>query len=103
MDHLLEYWYFHLPNYLIAALIYTMLGRFVLGLFVPPESANYIWRFFVGVTDPVLRIVEKITPAFVLDSLLPLIGVFWLFVVRLLFWFVLFQAGLAPRVTLPQP
>ena len=43
-------------DYLFAALIYTMLGRFVLGLFVPPEWDNYIWRFFRRVTDPVLAL-----------------------------------------------
>lgn len=71
-------------DYLFAALIYTMLGRFVLGLFVPEDWGNYIWRFFRLVTDPVLAVVRRITPGLVLDAFLPLVAVWWLFVVRVL-------------------
>ena len=42
----LTYWYFHLPNFLLAALMYTLLGRVLLALIVQPDSSNYIWRFF---------------------------------------------------------
>ena len=31
---ILTYWYFHLPNFILAALMYTLLGRAVLGLVV---------------------------------------------------------------------
>ena len=72
-------------DYLFAALIYTMLGRFVLGLFVPPEWDNYIWRFFRRVTDPVLAVTERLTPRFMVEAFLPLVAVWWLFVARILF------------------
>ena len=52
---LLTYWYFHLPNFVLAALMYTLLGRALLGLIVEPDSSNYIWRFFCRITDPVHR------------------------------------------------
>ena len=29
---LATYWYFHLPNFILAALMYTLLGRVLLGL-----------------------------------------------------------------------
>ena len=48
------YWYYHLPNFILAALMYTLLGRVLLGLIVGPDSGNYIWRFFCRVTDPVV-------------------------------------------------
>lgn len=72
-------------DYLFAALIYTMLGRFVLGLFVPPEWDNYIWRFFRRVTDPALAVTERLTPSFMVDAFLPLVAVWWLFVARVVF------------------
>ena len=53
---LITYWYFHLPNFLLAALMYTLLGRVMLGLIVDPNSQNYIWRFFCRFTDPVVRV-----------------------------------------------
>ena len=92
------YWYFHLPNYLVAALIYTLLGRFLMGLFAPADWDNYIWRFFVRVSDPVLRVFRPITPGFVPTLLLPLVAVFWLYVARLAYWMVLFQFALHPRL-----
>lgn len=100
MEYFLTYWYFHIPNYLVAVVIWTMLGRFVLGLFVPQDWDNYIWRFFRLITDPALALVRPITPGFVPEALLPLVAVFWLFVVRFAYWVLLFNAGLAPPVPL---
>lgn len=94
-----HYWYFHLPNYLLAVLLYTLLGRFVLGLMVPPDSSNYIWRFFRRLTDPVLAATGFITPRFIGPFLLPLVGVFWLTVLRIALLAGLFAAGLAPRLS----
>ena len=34
------YWYFHLPNFILAALMYTLLGRALLGLMVEAEFAE---------------------------------------------------------------
>ena len=52
---ILSYWYYHLPNFLLAALMYTLLGRVLLSLFVDPDSPNYIWRFFCRVDRSVRR------------------------------------------------
>ena len=49
---LLTFWYFHLPNFVLAALMYTLLGRAVLGADRRAGSTNYIWRFFCRITDP---------------------------------------------------
>ncbi|NJL07638.1 MAG: hypothetical protein HC900_04765 [Methylacidiphilales bacterium] len=34
----LDYWYFHLPNFVLAALFYTLLGRVLLGIVVDADS-----------------------------------------------------------------
>ena len=56
---LAAYWYFHIPNFILAALMYTMLGRALLGLMVDADSPNYIWRFFCSVTDPVVAVIRS--------------------------------------------
>ena len=56
------YWYFHLPNFILAALMYTLLGRAILGLIVDHNSQNYIWRFFCRSTDPIVDAVAFVTP-----------------------------------------
>ena len=55
-------WYFQLPNFVLAVVMYTMLGRAVLGLFVEPNSKNYIWRAFCAITDPVLKLHRRRSP-----------------------------------------
>ena len=100
-DQLLAYWYFHLPNYLLAALGYTLVARFVLGFFVAPDWDNYIWRFFRRVTDPCLKVAAYITPAQLGATVfLPVIAAFWTFLLRYLWFFLLSGAGLAPEVGL---
>lgn len=94
-----HYWYFHLPNYVLAVLLYTLLGRFILGFMVPPESSNYIWRFFRRLTDPVLVATRFITPRFIGPILLPLVGVFWLTVLRVALLIFLFAVGFAPQMS----
>ena len=59
---ILTYWYYHVPNFVLAALMYTLLGRAVLGMFVDADSPNYIWRFFCRITDPVVAAVGFVTP-----------------------------------------
>ncbi len=98
VNPILDYWYFHLPNYVLAAVIYTLFGRFLLSLFMPPTSTNYIWRFFCRLTDPVLRVVDLITPKFVVPVLLPLVAAFWLYVIRWVFFMVMFMNGLTPSL-----
>lgn len=77
-------WWFHIPNYALAAILYTMVARFVLSLFVPPDWNNYIWRAFVRLTEPVVLAVRLLTPAYVLSPFLPLFAVVWLMMMRLL-------------------
>jgi YggT family protein len=96
-----QYWYFHLPNYVLAVLLYTLLGRFLLAFVMAPDSANYIWRFFRRLTDPVLVAAGFITPSFISPFFLPLIGAFWLLILRHALFVALYAAGVAPEVALP--
>jgi YggT family protein len=92
-----SYWYFHLPNYGFALLFYTLWGRFLLGFFVPPDSPNYIWRWFRRFTDWLLPVIDFVTPAAVPRFLLPPVAAFWVVVARVAFFMVMYAAGLTPR------
>jgi len=93
-----SYWYFHFPNFLLAALMYTLMGRIALGLFVPADWNNYIWRFFRSVTDPYLKVVRIITPRILSDGIVMVFGVLWLMALRVGWLIALLQLGLAPAV-----
>ena len=93
------YWYFHLPNYALAALMYTCLGRLLLSFMFPPDSRNYIWRAFVRLTDPVLRAVRLITPASVPHLIVLVFATLWLLLARMGLFALLFGLGLAPTMS----
>jgi uncharacterized protein YggT (Ycf19 family) len=93
---ILAFWYFHLPNFILAAVMYTMLGRAMLALIVPPESKNYIWRAFCRITDPFLAIIAPVTPKAVAPVVLWLFGFVWLFWLRIGFLYVFLMFGLVP-------
>jgi uncharacterized protein YggT (Ycf19 family) len=102
----LAYYFFRDPifgigNFLLAALMWTMLGRFVLGLFVPADWDFYIWRFFRRVTDPIIELVRVVTPSFMVEALLPLVAVWWLIVARIGWWILCRALGLAPTIDSP--
>jgi uncharacterized protein YggT (Ycf19 family) len=96
---ILTHWYFHLPNFVLAALMYTLLGRALLGLIVQPDSSNYIWRFFGRITDPVIAVIAAVTPKATAPVVLWLFGFVWLFWLRVLLVFVFSNLGAMPRVS----
>jgi YggT family protein len=93
---LLSYWYFHLPNFVLAALMYTMLGRVLLGFFVGDDSQNYIWRFFSRITDPVVAILAYVTPKATAPVVLWLFAFVWLFWLRVLVLNIFLFFGILP-------
>jgi YggT family protein len=96
---LVSYWYFHLPNFILAALMYTLLGRVLLGLIVDADSPNYIWRFFCRITDPVVAAVSLVTPKAAAPVVIWLFGFVWLFWLRVAMLYVFLLLGAVPRVS----
>ena len=93
------HWYYTVPNYLLAALMYSLLARFLLALFLAPDSKNYIFRFIVRITDPVLKLFGFLTPRAVPPLLLVLFSVVWLLMLRFALFLAVASAGLAPEVS----
>jgi uncharacterized protein YggT (Ycf19 family) len=93
------FWLYHLPNIILAALIYTLIGRYILSLFFPPDSDKVVWKVFSQVTDPVLGAVRAITPAIVPPPLLNLFAVVWLLLLRIAFYMLVRALGLLPTIT----
>ena len=87
-------WYYHLPNFLLAAVMYTLLGRVLLGLFLEPDSTNYIWRFFCRITDPVVAVVALVTPKAAPPVVVWLFGFVWVFWLRVLLLYAFFLTGM---------
>jgi YggT family protein len=93
-----SYWYFHLPNYALSVLFWTLIGRFLFGLVLRPDSPNYIYRWFRRLTDWLIRPVAYITPSIVPPLALAPVAAFWVALFRVMFFIALHAAGLTPRV-----
>jgi len=94
---LVSFWYFHLPNFALAVLMYTLVGRVLLSLFMDADSPNYIWRFFCRVTDPVVAAVALATPKAAAPIVLWLFGIVWLFWLRVFLLFGFLALGAVPK------
>ena len=86
-----------MPDYVLAVLMYTLLGRSLLGLMVDADSTNYIWRFFCRITDPVVAAVAVVTPKAAAPVVVWLFGVVWLFWLRVGFLFAFLALTATPR------
>jgi hypothetical protein len=96
---ILAFWYYHLPNFVLAVLMYTLLGRALLALIVEPDSSNYIWRFFCRITDPVVALFAVVTPKAAAPVVVWLFGFVWLFWLRVLLLYIFLLLGAVPRIT----
>ncbi len=95
-DSFISYWYFHIPNMILAALIYTLIGRYVLSLFFRNRPDAVILRVFASVTDPVLKAVRTITPAVVPNGVVMVFAIAWLMAARLFWFLTCVAAGMSP-------
>jgi len=89
----LAIWSFQLPNFVLAMLMYTLLGRALLGLIVGPDSSNYIWRFFCRITDPFVALIAYVTPKAAAPVVIWLLGVVWMFWLRVALLYIFLLAG----------
>ncbi|MGE0876117.1 MAG: hypothetical protein AB7O31_15745 [Burkholderiales bacterium] len=65
-------------DYILGMIMWTLIGRFGMRLFLPEESKFFFMRFFVRATNPLIKLFAPITPAFLIPPLVPLY-VAWFF------------------------
>lgn len=82
----LAHWYFHVPNLAMAALIYTLIGRWILELVFANRPDVVIVTVFRSVTDWLLKGIRWVTPAIVPNGVLIVFAIAWLMALRM-FWF----------------
>lgn len=67
-----------LLDYVLGAIMWTLIGRSAMNLFLPEDSDFFFMRIFVRMTSPFLRMFSPITPGFLIPILIPLY-VAWFF------------------------
>ena len=74
----------HLPgwvivmDYIMGLIMWTLIGRVAMNIFLPLHSDFFFMRVFVKYTDPVIKVFDPVTPRFLVEPLVPLY-VAWFF------------------------
>jgi uncharacterized protein YggT (Ycf19 family) len=69
-------------DYILGAAMWTLIGRFGMSIFVSEQSDFFFMKAFVKFTDPMIRVMAKVTPPFLIDRLKPLYVAWFLFMIR---------------------
>ena len=62
--------------------MYTLVGRVAMNLFLPIDSEFFFMKIFVRATNPVLKLFKWVTPGFLLEPLVPLYVAWFFFMIR---------------------
>lgn len=69
-------------DYVLGMIMWTLIGRTAMLIFLPENSSFFFMRFFVRSTNPLLKLFEPITPAFLIRPVVPLYVAWFFFMVR---------------------
>ena len=69
-------------DYVLGVVMWTLIGRFGMNIFLPENSNFFFMRFFVRVTNPLIRLFRPITPEFLVPPLIPLYVAWFFFMIR---------------------
>ena len=71
-------------DYVLGTIMWTLAGRFGMSVFLRENSTFFFMQFFVRVTNPLLRLFAPITPAFLIQPIVPLYVAWFFFHVSVL-------------------
>ena len=81
MDSAFPVWLM-LMDYALGAVMWTLIGRFGMSIFVAENSSFFFMRMFVVTTNPIIRLARPITPGFLIDRVVPLYVAWFVFMFR---------------------
>lgn len=69
-------------DYIMGMVMWTLIGRFAMGIFLPEDSSFFFMRVFVKYTNPLINLFKPITPAFLIRPLIPLYVAWFFYMIR---------------------
>lgn len=69
-------------DYILGMVMWTLVGRFGMNLFLPLDSPFFFMKAFVKLTDPILRVFKPVTPSFLIPPMVPLFVAWFFFMIR---------------------
>ncbi|HUS52951.1 MAG TPA: hypothetical protein VMY41_02970 [Thermohalobaculum sp.] len=69
-------------DYSLGMVMWTLVGRTAMNLFLPVDSEFFFMKVFVRSTNPILKIFSWITPSFLIQPIIPLYVAWFFFAFR---------------------
>lgn len=69
-------------DYVLGMVMWTLIGRAAMNVFLPEDSDFFFMKFFVRVTNPLLRLFAPITPGFLIPFMVPLYVAWFFYMTR---------------------
>ena len=69
-------------DYILGMIMWTLVGRSAMNVFLPEDSKFFFMRVFVRTTNPLLRVFRPITPGFLHPIVVPLFIAWFFYLVR---------------------
>jgi hypothetical protein len=69
-------------DYVLGVIMWTLVGRAAMNLFLAEDSDFFFMRFFVRATNPLLKLFRPVTPGFLIEPLVPLFVAWFFFMIR---------------------
>ena len=69
-------------DYLLGMVMWTLIGRTAMNLFLPEDSDWFFMKVFVRLTDPILRLFRPVTPGFLIPAVVPLFVAWFFYMIR---------------------
>jgi hypothetical protein len=69
-------------DYVLGMIMWTLIGRFGMSIFLPENSTFFFMRFFVRATNPLIKFFAPITPGFLVQPIVPLYVAWFFFMFR---------------------
>ena len=71
-----------ISDYLLGMVMWTLIGRFAMGIFLPEDSKFFFMKVFVRSTNPIIRLFKPVTPSFLIQPLVPVYVAWFFFMFR---------------------
>ena len=69
-------------DYALGVVMWTLIGRSAMNLFLPIDSDFFFMKFFVRATNPIIRLFKWVTPGFLAEPLVPIYVAWFFFIFR---------------------
>jgi hypothetical protein len=72
-------------DYILGVIMWTLIGRSAMNIFLPENSSFFFMRVFVKYTNPIIMLFKYVTPSFIIQPLVPLFIAWFFYMFRFYF------------------